>query len=222
VKKSFNTMHDINRIGILSSVIIFAALTGVGLRSYVQAETQTKIAEAEIRLQDQAHKAIAQISAEIQTATDYVEIKQAQDSQAQAVIFVKAMPEIKAQAPKQYNLVKYWFYQNPAGAYGLLRAEKSHGNSPKLSASDKAFAPNPTQTKEIRRYNIQPLLAETSILEPGKESFFHQNRQIRNEITLRLLTASPGYIHSRLKSTKKNHQPKRAYQIEAELKAEKL
>ncbi|PIQ24579.1 hypothetical protein COW36_11215 [bacterium (Candidatus Blackallbacteria) CG17_big_fil_post_rev_8_21_14_2_50_48_46] len=206
---------------LLVSITLLAGLTGLGLRLYLQSEQALKIAESEANMQQSARIAITKIAEELRQASDYFEVPFDGLPQAKEILFIRPVHDHNSGQVSGNILVRYWFHQNTEGVYSLLRAEKNHGSETHLNTSDGEFEPDPEKASDRESFKITPLIREATVIEPGKQSYFQQNRSQLNLVTLRLVTATYGYVRNP-QSAQTKLEVKRRFRLDTTLDARNL
>lgn len=222
LKKGLNTSQKgFTLIEATVSMTIFTLVIGMGLNFYMRSQSMLKLSESESHMQVYSRQSVTQIAKELRQASDYHEVPFDNVPQAKEVLFVRPQDDRNSGAVSQYLLVRYWFHQNKQGVYSLLRAQKDHGNEAKFLSADQNFQPDADNPSDVSQYQISSIIKEATVLEPGKQSYFQQDKSNPALINLRLVTATYG---NREHADAQGHtqEVKRQFQIDTSINARNL
>ncbi|HEY9841151.1 MAG TPA: prepilin-type N-terminal cleavage/methylation domain-containing protein [Candidatus Obscuribacterales bacterium] len=205
----------------LVTLSILSLVMALGLNFYQRTQRTMKLAESEAKMQMISRMAMTQIAKELRQASDYHEIPFANVPQAKEIIFVRPRDDASQGQVANYVMVRYWFHERSNGVYSLMRAQKDHGSNPRLEAADETFIPNANSSADVAAYRISALVKEATVIEPGKQSFFQQDKNNPELIGIRLVTATYG-VKNFKDTTGKDQEVKRQFRIDTSVDARNL
>ena len=202
------------------SMTLFTALMGMGFNFYSRTHSTMKLTESEAKMQMYSRQAMTKITKELRQASDYYEIPFDGIPQAKEILFVH--PDDANQGTVQrYLLVRYWFHENAQGVYSLMRAYQDHGDQARFLNGDNQFSPDANDSGDVQNYHISALVKEATVIEPGKQSFFQQDKSNPGIINLRMVTATYGAKTSNDISNR-SQEVKRQFRIDTAIQARNL
>ncbi|PKL77288.1 MAG: hypothetical protein CVV27_05990 [Candidatus Melainabacteria bacterium HGW-Melainabacteria-1] len=203
------------------SISVLSLVMGLGLNFYQRTQTTVLLAEAEAQMQMHSRMAMTSVGRELRMASDYFELPFPNVPQAKEIIFVRPKDDASQGNVSGYVLVRYWFHEHTNGVYSLMRAEKAHGSDARFVAGDSDFMPDAEDPVHVRTYRISSLVKEATVIEPGKQSFFQQDKTQPGLIGVRMVTATYG-IKQNVGSNAKNQEVKRQFRIDTIVNARNL
>lgn len=203
------------------SITVLSVVLGISMNFYQRMQRNLKLSESEAKMQMVSRQAMTSIAQELRQASDYFEVPFANVPQAKEIVFVRPRDDSRQGQIASYLLVRYWFHEQSNGVFSLMRAQKEHGNNPKLDAIDAGFQPNAASPADVAAYRISALVKEATVIEPGKQSFFQQDKLKPEIIGIRLVTATYGFKKQN-DGTGKNQEVKRQFRIDTAVNARNL
>lgn len=199
---------------------IFTLVMGLGFNFYSRTHNTMKLTESEAKMQMYSRQAVTNIAKELRQASDYFEIPFEGIPQAKEILFIR--PDDANQGSIQrFLLVRYWFHENAQGVYSLMRAVRDHGDQARFDSNDSQFAPDANNANDVQNYQITALVKEATVIEPGKQSFFQQNKNNPGIIHLRMVTATYGAKTS-ADPGDRSQEVKRQFRIDTAIQARNL
>lgn len=188
--KSHKRQSGFTLIESMVTVSIFSVIVGMSLTFYQRSHAMLQLSETESHMQMYSRQAMTKITKELRQASDYHEIPFENVPQAKEILFIRPNDNQQTGAVAQYILVRYWFHKSGNGVYSLLRGQKDHGNEIKFTTGDQNFLPDPDNSNDVHNFQIRALIKEAAVIEPGKQSYFHQDKNNPSLIGIRLVTAT--------------------------------
>ncbi len=208
-------------VEMITTLSIFTVVMGLSFSFFTRVQSTVQLSESESKMQMYSRLAMTNIAKELRQASDYYELPFAGVPQAKEILIVRPTDDKSIGAMNGYILVRYWFEENSQGVYSLYRAQRDHNNEPHFLTADSNFKPSTQSASDRSNFLISAMIKEATVIEPGKQSYFMQDSQNSEIITIRLVTATYGYKHAQ-DLTGKKLEVKRQFRIDTSINARNL